>query len=162
METWNRDGGRRLESQGSGPECPCEWAPAFRSELRVLLGEEAGPTVPTGAGCLGAYLSLLLLGGIDDGGAADLGDLTALAVKGPAADLIPDDVLDEQDPPVEAQGQLVKQLDVLQHVVIRVAAGNIFGEGTTGWSSQPPLWLVLHLPAGVYSALTNRNPTSTA
>ena len=68
------------------------------------------------------YLGLLLLSGVHDGGAADLGDLAPLAVEGPAADLVADHVLDEEDAPVEAQGQLVEQLDVLQHVVVRVAA----------------------------------------
>lgn len=68
------------------------------------------------------YLSLLLLGGVDDGGAAHFGDLAALAVEGPAADLVPDDVLDEEHASVEPQRQLVEELDVLQHVVVRVAA----------------------------------------
>lgn len=69
------------------------------------------------------YLGLLFLSGINDGGAADLGDLAALPVERPAADLIPNDILDEKHPPVEPQGQLVKELNVLQHVVIGVAVG---------------------------------------
>lgn len=63
---------------------------------------------------------MLLLRGVDDGGAAHLGQLAALPIEGPAADLVPDHVLDEQHSAVEAQRQLVKQLDVLQQVVIRV------------------------------------------
>lgn len=66
-------------------------------------------------------LGLLLLCGINDGGAADLSNLASLAVERPAADLVPDDVLDEQHAAVEAQGELVEQLNVFQHVVIRVA-----------------------------------------
>ncbi|TNN39006.1 hypothetical protein EYF80_050830 [Liparis tanakae] len=56
-----------------------------------------------------------------DGGAADLGQLAALAVEGPAADLVSDHVLDEEDAAVEAEGQPVEQLDVLQQVVVGVA-----------------------------------------
>lgn len=70
----------------------------------------------------GPYLCLLLLSGVDDGGAADLGDLAALAVEGPAADFVPNDVLYEQDPSVKAQRQLIKQFDVFQHIVVRIAA----------------------------------------
>lgn len=67
------------------------------------------------------HLGLLLFRGVHNGGAAHLCQLTALAVEGPAADLIADDVLDEEHAAVEAQGELVKQLDVFQQVVIRVA-----------------------------------------
>lgn len=69
----------------------------------------------------GPYLCLFLLSGIDDGGAADLGDLAALAVEGPAADFVPNDVLYEQDSSVKAQRQLIKQFDVFQHIVVRIA-----------------------------------------
>lgn len=67
------------------------------------------------------HLGLLLLCGVDDGGAADLGQLAALTVEGPAADLVPDHVFDEEDAAVEAERQSVEQLDVLQQVVVRVA-----------------------------------------
>lgn len=67
------------------------------------------------------YLGLLLLGGIHDGGAAHLCQLPTLPVEGPAADLIANDVLDEEHATVEAQGELVEQLNVFQQVVIRVA-----------------------------------------
>lgn len=67
------------------------------------------------------HLGLLLLRGVDDGGAAHLGQLSALTVERPAADLVPDHVLHEEDTSVEVQGQPVKQLDVLQQVVVRVA-----------------------------------------
>jgi hypothetical protein len=68
-----------------------------------------------------AYLGLFLLCGVDYGGAAHLSDLTALPIERPAADLIPDHVLDEEHTAVEPQRELVKQLNVLQHVVIGVA-----------------------------------------
>lgn len=64
------------------------------------------------------HLGLLLLGGVDDGGAADLGQLATLPVEGPAADLVPDHVFDEEDAAVEAERQPVEQLDVLQQVVV--------------------------------------------
>ena len=70
---------------------------------------------------MGRYLSLLLLRGVEDGGAAHLGQLAALAVEGPAADLVPDHVLDEEDSAVVTHGQPVEQLDVLQQVVVRGA-----------------------------------------
>ena len=60
------------------------------------------------------HLGLLLLCGIDNGGAAHLGDFAALPVERPAADLVPQNILEEKQPPVEAQGQFVKQLDVLK------------------------------------------------
>lgn len=67
------------------------------------------------------YLGLLLLGGVHDGGAAHLCQLPTLPVEGPAADLITDDVFDEEHATVEAQGELVEQLDVFQQVVVGVA-----------------------------------------
>lgn len=60
------------------------------------------------------HLGLLLLRSIDNGGTAHLGDFAALPVERPAADLVPQDILEEEQPPVEAQGQLVEQLDVLK------------------------------------------------
>lgn len=68
------------------------------------------------------YLGLLLLSGIDNGGAADLSNLAALPIEGPAADLIPNDVLYEQDPSIKAQRKLIKELNVFQHIVVRIAA----------------------------------------
>lgn len=65
---------------------------------------------------------MLLLRGIHYGGAADLGQLPALAIERPAADFIPYDILNEEDSAVEAEGELVKELNVLQQVVIRVTA----------------------------------------
>lgn len=65
-------------------------------------------------------LGLLLLCGVHDGGAADLGQLAALAVERPAADLVADHVFDEEDAAVEAERQPVEELDVLQQVVVRV------------------------------------------
>lgn len=60
------------------------------------------------------YLGLLLLRGIYNGGAAHLCQLTTLAIEGPAADLITNDILDEEHTAIEAQGEFVKQLDVFQ------------------------------------------------
>lgn len=65
-----------------------------------------------------SHLGLLLLCGVDDGGAADLSQLATLTVKGPAADLVSDHVFDKQDAAVEAERQPVEQLDVLQQVVV--------------------------------------------
>lgn len=61
---------------------------------------------------------MLLLSGIDDGRAADFSQLAALSIKGPAADLITDHVLQEENTAVVAQGQLLKQFNVLEEVVI--------------------------------------------
>lgn len=71
------------------------------------------------------HLSLLLFCGIHNGGATHFCNLPALAIKRPTADLVPNHVFDEQDPAVESQRQLVKQLDVFQHVVIRIAVCRI-------------------------------------
>lgn len=60
------------------------------------------------------YLGLLLLCGIHNGGAAHFCQLTTLAIERPAADLVTDDVLDEEHSTIEAQGQLVKQFNVFQ------------------------------------------------
>lgn len=57
--------------------------------------------------------------GIDDGFAADLCDLLGVAVECPAADLSSSDyVLDELYPLPKPHRQLVKELYVLQEVVI--------------------------------------------
>lgn len=68
-----------------------------------------------------SYLCLLLLCGIHDGGAAHLCQLATLAIERPAADFITNDILDEEHTAIESQGQLVKQLNVFQQVIIRVA-----------------------------------------
>lgn len=90
----------------------------FRADARML---------PPAAPCwkhpgLCSYLCLFLLSSIDDGSAADFGDLPPLPVERPAADLISNHILYEEHSPIKPQGQLVKQLYVLQHVVIGVAA----------------------------------------
>lgn len=64
------------------------------------------------------HLGLLLLCGIDDGGAADLSQLATLTIKGPAADFVSYHVFDEEDAAVEAKRQPVEQLYVLQQVVV--------------------------------------------
>lgn len=69
------------------------------------------------------HLCLLLFGGINNGGAAHFSYLAALPVEGPAADLIPDHIFDEEYTAIEPQRQLVKQLDIFQHVVVRIAEG---------------------------------------
>lgn len=43
----------------------------------------------------GSYLGLFLLSGVDNGGTTDFSNLSALTVKGPAADFIPNDILYE-------------------------------------------------------------------
>lgn len=67
------------------------------------------------------YLCLLLFCGINNGGAADFSNFTPLPIKWPTADLISNHVFDEEYSPVEPQRQLVKQLNIFQHVVIRIA-----------------------------------------
>lgn len=69
-----------------------------------------------------SHLSLFLLCGVEDGGAAHLGQFTSLSVEGPAADLVSYHVSDEEDAAVEAEWQPVEQLDVLQQVVVWVTA----------------------------------------
>jgi len=70
-------------------------------------------------------LRVLLVGAVDNGRAADLGDLLSVSVVRPAADLLTaNHVFDENNATVETQRQLVKQLDVLQQVVVRVTAGD--------------------------------------
>lgn len=54
------------------------------------------------------YLGLLLLGGIYNGGAAHFSYFAALPIKGPAADLIPKNIFDEEDSSIEAESQFVK------------------------------------------------------
>lgn len=70
------------------------------------------------------HLGLLLLSGVHNGGAADLGQFAALTVERPAANLVPDHIFDEEDAAVEAERQPVEQLDVLQQVVVRVTEGS--------------------------------------
>lgn len=92
------------------------------------------------------YLGLLLLCGIHNGGAAHLCQLTALAIERPAADLVPNDILDEEHAAIEAQGQLVKQFNVLQQVIIRVAEKP---EAQQTWNellAQGGCWQVLGSP----------------
>lgn len=55
----------------------------------------------TNASCH-AYFGLLLLCGVDDGGAADLGNLTTFTVEGPTADLIPQHVFHKQHAAIKA------------------------------------------------------------
>lgn len=85
------------------------------------------------------YLGLLLLRSVDDGGAAHLGDLPALTVKRPAADLVSDHVFNEEHAAVKAQRQLIEQLDVLQHVVVRVTAHREMGVNVRVPSPSPTL-----------------------
>jgi len=65
---------------------------------------------------------VFLVGAIDDRRTADLGDLLSMSVVRPTADLLAaNHILDEHDTAIETQRQLVKQLYVLQQVVVRVA-----------------------------------------
>lgn len=67
-----------------------------------------------------AYFGLFLFSGIDYRGTANLGDLAPVSVKGPAADFISENVFNEEHSTVEAQAQFIKQLNVLQQVVVGV------------------------------------------
>lgn len=58
------------------------------------------------------YLSLLLFCGVNNGSAAHFCNLTTLAIKGPATDLIPYHIFNEEDSPIEPQRQLVKKLNI--------------------------------------------------
>lgn len=57
--------------------------------------------------------------GVDDGRGRNLCHLLSVTVKGPAADLIASNhVFDEEDTSRESKAQLVKQLQILEQVVI--------------------------------------------
>lgn len=92
---------------------------------------------------LHAHLGLLLLRGVNDGGAAHLSQLTALSVKGPAADLIPDHIFDEEDSATVAERQPVEQLNVLQKVVVWVTV-----ETKAAWWGREVLRHLLRSAAG--------------
>jgi hypothetical protein len=62
---------------------------------------------------------VLSIGAVDDGSAANLGNLLSVSVKHPTSDLTrSDDVLDEQNATREAQRELIKQFNVFQKVVV--------------------------------------------
>ena len=64
-------------------------------------------------------LGLLLLGRVDNAGAADLGELASVAVEVPAADLLgAGRVLDEVNARLELGRHALEQLDVLEQVVV--------------------------------------------
>ena len=66
---------------------------------------------------------MFLVRAVHNGGAADLCYLLTVPKEGPATDLLAtNDVLDEENAPVESQRHFVEQLNVLQQVVIRVTA----------------------------------------
>ncbi len=67
------------------------------------------------------YLRLLLFCGVNNGGAADLSKLATLTIKRPTADLVSDHIFDEEDAAIKPQHKFVKQFNVLQQVIIRVA-----------------------------------------
>lgn len=67
------------------------------------------------------YFGLLLLGGIHNRSTAHFCYFAAFPIKRPAADFIPQHVFDKEDTAIKPKHQLVKQFDVLQQVVIRVA-----------------------------------------
>lgn len=81
------------------------------------------------------YLGLFLLSSIDDGGTTDFSNLSALTIKGPAADFVPNDIFYEQDPSIKAQRELIKEFNVFQHIVVRIAAReySVFDKVTTSW-----------------------------
>jgi len=60
---------------------------------------------------------------IDNGGAADLGNLLAMTKERPAADfLATNDVLDEENSSVEPKRKLIEQFNVLEQIVVRVTS----------------------------------------
>lgn len=67
-----------------------------------------------------AYFGLFLLSGINDGGTANLSDLASISIEGPAADFISEYVLHEKHSTIKSQPQFIKQLNVLQQVVIGI------------------------------------------
>lgn len=87
------------------------------------LPKKKSPTSFTSVCMIFVYFGLFLLSGINDGGTANLSDLASLSVKGPAADFVSEHVFNEKHSPVKAQPQFIKQLNVLQQVVIRVTGG---------------------------------------
>lgn len=105
----------------------------------ILISNKALTGLNTGRVSFPApYLGLLLLRGVDDGGAAHLGDLPALAVKRPAADLVSDHVFNEEHAAVKAQRELIEQLDVLQHVVVRVTGDSEMAVNNIGVYTPEP------------------------
>ena len=71
---------------------------------------------------LGLYLCVFLLFSIHYGGAAHFRNLLVVSVKRPTAYLAASqDVFEKQNAPTESQSKLVKQLQVLQEIIIRVS-----------------------------------------
>lgn len=64
-------------------------------------------------------LRLFLLSSVNDRRATDLGDFPLVTVERPHAYFVADDILDEKDAAVETERELVEELDVFQHVVVR-------------------------------------------
>ena len=64
---------------------------------------------------------MFFVGAVDDRRTANFGNLPTVSIVRPTADLLAaDHILDEHNTAVETQRQLVKQLDVLEQVVVRV------------------------------------------
>jgi hypothetical protein len=73
------------------------------------------------------HLRVLSVGRVDDAGAADLSDFLPISIKHPARDFTrPNHVLNEENPSREAKTQLVKQLDVLQQIVVGGCGVRVF------------------------------------
>lgn len=70
----------------------------------LLICSVQGPGPTSHPSLIPSDLGLLLLRGIDYGGAAHFGDFSALPIERPAANLISQDILEEEQPPMEAQG----------------------------------------------------------
>lgn len=68
-----------------------------------------------------AYFGLFFLCRIDNGSAAHFCNLAAFTIERPTADLISKHVFDKQDAAIKSKHEFVKQLNVLQQVIIRVA-----------------------------------------
>lgn len=67
------------------------------------------------------HFGLLLLCGVNNGRAAHFSDLAAFTIERPTADFISKHIFDKQDAAVKSQDKFVKQFNVLQQVVVRVA-----------------------------------------
>ena len=107
--------------------CPVQSVDQLGIRPCAVLVEQAVQRLLVDPGLGELDLGVLPVGGVDDGGAADLGDLDPVAVEAPAADLArSDDVLDEEDTVGEPETELVKELDVLEDVVVRGACVGVF------------------------------------
>ena len=72
-----------------------------------------------------AYLCVLFVSAIYNGGTAHLSHLGPMAKEGPTADLlVSNHILQEQNPSIETQGKLLKELQILKKIVVRITEKN--------------------------------------